>query len=59
MIKTLHNMGIEGSYFNIIKAMYNKATVATLHHSCSNTGSFNLLCQARDRTCVLALQRFY
>ena len=27
MIKTLHNMGIEGSYFNIIKAMYNKATV--------------------------------
>ena len=28
-----------------------------LCHSCSNSGSFNLLCQAGDQTCVLALQR--
>lgn len=28
-----------------------------LHCSCSNTGSFNSLCRARDQTCVLALQR--
>ena len=25
--------------------------------SCSNTGSLNLLCQARDRLCILVLQR--
>ena len=29
-----------------------------LRHSYSNTGSLNLVCQARDRTCILALQRF-
>ena len=26
MIKTLQKMGIEGSYFNIVKAIYNKPT---------------------------------
>ena len=28
-----------------------------LRLNCGNTGSFNQLCWARDRTCVLALQR--
>ena len=27
MIKTLQNAGIEGTYFNIIKAIYDKPTV--------------------------------
>ena len=30
-----------------------------LRCSCCNAGSFNPLCQARDRTCILALQRHH
>ena len=30
MIKTLQKMGIEGSYFNIVKAIYNKPTANIL-----------------------------
>ena len=29
-----------------------------LYCSCSNNGSFKLLCQARDQTCILARQRW-
>ena len=30
-----------------------------LHHSCSNARSFNPLCQASDRICILVLRRHY
>lgn len=30
-----------------------------LQHRCGNTGSLNTLCQAGDRTCMLALQRYH
>ena len=30
MIKTLQNMGIEGTYFNIIKAIYDKPTASVI-----------------------------
>ena len=29
----------------------------SLRHSCSNTGSFNLLCRTGAQTCILVLQR--
>ena len=32
---------------------------SNLRCSCGNTRSFNPLCQARDRTCILALQRHH
>ena len=31
MIKTLHKAGIEGTYLNIIKAIYNKPTANIIH----------------------------
>ena len=36
MIKTLQKMGIEGSYFNIVKAIYDKPTVqfSSVSQSC-------------------------
>ena len=33
MIKTLHKAGIEGTYLNIIKAIYDKATADTILNS--------------------------
>ena len=30
MIKTLQKVGIEGTYFNIIKAIYDKPTINTI-----------------------------
>ena len=32
MIKTLQKMGIEGTYFNIVKAIYDKPTANTIHN---------------------------
>lgn len=36
---------------------YMKKTIYYLCHRCGNTRSLNLVCQARDQICILALQR--
>ena len=33
MMKMLQNMGIEGTYFNIVKAIYHKPTANIIHNS--------------------------
>ena len=41
MIKTVQKVGIEGTYLNIIKAMYDKPTVSIIL-SCENVKAFLL-----------------
>ena len=33
MMKMFQNMGIEGTYFNIVKAIYDKPTANIIHNS--------------------------
>ena len=47
MVKILHKAGIKGTYFNIIKAIYNKPT-ANIILSGENLKSFPLILESRQ-----------
>ena len=51
MIKTLNKLGIEGTYFNIIKAIYDKPTVNIILNS-EKLKAF-LLTSGTKRECLL------
>ena len=54
MIKTLQKVGIEGTYFNIIKAIYDKPTINTILN-CEKLKAFPLRSGTRQGCPLLAL----
>ena len=55
MIKTLQKVGIEGSYLNIIKAIYDKSTAKII---LSGEMLKSIFCKIRNKTRIFTLTTF-
>ena len=58
MIKTLNKVGIEGTYLNIIKVIYDKPTANTLLNSRKEKKKLRALKSGRTQGCPLLLLLF-